>query len=192
MRRGLPAGAVFAVLALVAGCGSTPRATSGGTSRHDELVRAAAAVTPVTPAWSAVETAPICTTETPCSDSGVSFVSRRKGGSPRTVCTEAVPWLARSFGVTYAVEDCVRAMTGPADSTTTQPGFAWDVLVPVRQVAGRPATWVVSVYADDVDAGRVGSGAAPVPLSYQAGGFLYDGDRVAAVASLRGIPPSPS
>jgi hypothetical protein len=191
MRQGIRAGVCLAVLALLVGCSSAPDVVSEG-ARRDELKAAAAAVGPVTSAWTAVETASICDGRSSCRDSGVSFVSRRTGGSPQTVCAEAVPWVARSFGVTYSVADCVRAMTGPADSTTTQPGFSWNVLVPVRQVAGAPATWQVSVYADDVDGGRVGSGATPVPLSYQAGGYLYDGDRVAAIASLSRVSASPS
>jgi hypothetical protein len=184
-------GAILAALALLTGCSATGQSASV-VVRRDELSRAAAAVGPVTPAWTAVETSPICDSRTACNDSGVSFVSRRTGGSPQTVCAEVVPWVARSLGVTYAVEDCVRAMTAPADSTTTQSRYSWDVLVPLRQIAGAPATWQVSVYADNIDGGLVGSGATPVPASYQAGGYLYDGDRVAAIASLTGVSASPS
>lgn len=183
------------MIVLMSGCSSASSSGPGATSnpaRQAELVTAATAVGPVTSGWSAVQTSSICEGRPSCTDPSVSFVSRRKGGTPQQVCAEAAPWVARSFGVAATVEDCVRAMTGPADSTTTQPGFQWHPGVTVADVDGSPATWQISVIADEVDGGQGGPGTALVPLSYQAGGYLYDGDRAADIARLTGVSPSPS
>jgi hypothetical protein len=181
-------------MVLMTGCSSASTSGSGGASdpgRQDELVAAAKALGPVTQGWTAIETSSICDGQS-CTDPSIDFVSRRKGGSPQKVCAEAVPWVSRSFGVTATVEDCVRAMNAPADPSTTQPGFQWEVGAPVAQVAGSTATWQVLVYADSVDFGDAGSGAAGVPVSYQAGGYLYDGDRAADIARFTGVSPAPS
>lgn len=182
--------AAVVVLGLASGCSSAPGSTSDA-ARQAELVKAATALGPVTPTWTSVETSPICDGQS-CTDPSVGFVSRRRGGSPQRVCAEAVPWLTRSFGVTATVEDCVRAMTSAADPSTTQPGFQWDVGTSVAQVAGSTATWQITVYADSVDFGDAGSDAPGVPVSYLAGGYLYDGDRAADISRFTGVSPAPS